>query len=202
MVSLVEDDENVAGNFSEESGEFVVAESRAGGIIGIGDIDDAGFGRNGGGNRVEIEGVIAHAGLRKAGAAGTHGDSEEGEAAFTGDAVQAGAEEHARGEIDDFAGAETDEDFFEADIIAGGEDFAETLAAAVGIPVGFTERAAGGFHSFGRGAERIFVGGEFHGVNLEVLLDFFNGLAGNVGGEALDVVGDEFFESVSHEFIL
>ena len=50
-----------------------------------------------------------------------------------------------------------------------------------------------------RRAEWIFVGGEFDGVDLEVLLDFFDGLAGNVGGKTLDVIGDEFFESVGHE---
>ena len=87
-------------------------------------------------------------------------------------------------------------------MIADGEDFAETLAAAVGIPVGFAERATSRFHGFRRGAERIFIGSEFDRMDLEILLDFFNGLAGNIGGEALDIVGDQFFESVGHEFIL
>jgi hypothetical protein len=39
-------------------------------------------------------------------------------------------------------------------------------------------------------------------VNLEILLDFFDRLAGNVGGKTLDVIGDEFFESVGHELSL
>ena len=125
--------------------------------------------------------------------------AEESEGALAGDAFEAGAKENAGGEIDNFAGAEADENFFEADIVARGEDFTETLAAAIGIPVGFAESAASGFHGFGRGAEGIFVGSQFDGVNFEILFDFFDGLARNVGREALDVIGDEFFEGVGHE---
>jgi hypothetical protein len=76
------------------------------------------------------------------------------------------------------------------------------LAASIGIPVGFAESTASGFHGFGRRAQRIFVGSEFDGVDFEFLLDFFDGLARDVGREALDVFRNEFFEGVGHEFIL
>ena len=201
-VGLVEDDEDVARNFLEEGREFCGTESGAGGIVGIGDVDDTGLRSDGGGDGVEIEGVILHGSLDEIGAAGANGDGEEREGTFAGDAVKAGAEENAGGEVDDLTGAEADKNFFKTDVVAGGEDFAEMLAAAIGIPVGFAESAAGSFHGFGRGAERIFVGSEFDGVDLEFLLDFFDGLAGDVGGEALDVIGDEFFEGVRHEVIL
>ena len=73
------------------------------------------------------------------------------------------------------------------------------LAATVGIPVGFAESAAGGFHGLGRRPERIFVGSELDGVDFELLLDFFDGLARDVGGETLNVIGDELFEGVGQE---
>ena len=199
VVGLVENDENIAGNFFEEGGEVVVAEGGAGGIVGIGDVDDTSFGGDGGSDGVEIEGEVAHGRLGEIGAGGADGDGVQGEAACAGDAVEAGAKENAGSEIDNFGRAEADEDFVELDVIAGGEDFAEALAAAIGIPVGFAESMASGFHGFGRGAERIFVGSEFDGMNLEFLLDLFDGAAGNVGGKALDVGRDEFFECVGHE---
>ena len=201
-VGFVEDDENVPGNFFEEGGEFGGTEGGARGIVGIGDIDDAGLRGDGGGDGIEIEGEILHAGLNELAAAGANGDGKEGEGAFAGNAFEAGTKKNAGGEVDNFAGAETDEDLLRLHGESGGKDFAEMLAATVGIPVGFAESAASGFHGFRRGAERIFVGSELDGVNLEVLLDFFDGLAGNVGGEALDVIGDEFFECVGHEFSL
>jgi len=199
VVGLVQNNEDVAGNFVQKGGEFVVAERGAGGIVGIGDIDDSGFRSDGGGDGVEIEGVVAHGGLREIAARSANSDGEKGEGTFAGDAVEAGAKENAGSEVDDLAGTEADENFLEADIVAGGEDFAESLAAAVGIPVGVAESAASGFHGFGRGAERIFVGSEFDGVNLEILFDFFDRLARNIGREALNVRRDEFFECVGHE---
>lgn len=135
-------------------------------------------------------------------ATGANGDGEEGERAFAGNAFEAGTKKDAGSEVDDFAGAEADKDFFRADVMASGKDFAEMLAAAIGIPVGFAKSAARSFHGLGRRAERIFVGSEFDCVDLEILFDFCDGLAGHVGGEALDVIGDKLFESMGHEFIL
>jgi len=201
-IGFIEDDKDIAGNFFEKGGEFGGAESGAGGVIGIGDVNDAGLRGDGSGDGVEIESEILHAGLDEIAAAGANGDGEEGEGTFAGDALEAGAEEGARGEVDDFTGTEADEHFFGTDGETRSKNFAETFAAAVGIPVGFAECAASGFHGFGGGAERIFVGGEFDGVDFEFLLDFFDGPAGNVGGEALDVIGDELFKSVRHEFSL
>ena len=198
VVGLVENNKDVAGDFFEEGGKLVVTERGAGGIVGIGDVDDTGFGSDGGSDGVEIKRKIAHGRLGEIGACGADRDGVQGEAAFAGDAVEAGAKENAGSEVDDFRRAEADEDFLKMDMIAGGKDFAEALAAAVGIPVGFAESATGGFHGFGRGAEGVFVGSEFDGVNLEFLLDLFDGPAGDVGGEALDVGRDEFFECVGH----
>jgi len=202
VISLVENDENITRNFFEEGGKFVVAERRAGGIVGIGDIDDAGLRGNRRGDGVKIEGVITHRRLDEMAAGSANGNGEERKGTFAGDALEAGAEESAGGEVDYFARAEADEDFFEAHIVAGGEDFTETLAATIGIPVGFAQGAASSFHGLGGGAEGIFVGSEFDGVDLEVLFDFLDGLARDIGREALDVIRDEFFEGVGHEFSL
>ena len=199
LVRFVENNQNIARNFFEEGVEFGSAEGRAGGVVGIGNIDDARLRSDGTSDGAEIEREVAHGRLNEFAAAGANGDGKESEGTFTGDAFEAGAKENARSQIDDFAGAEADEDFLGTDGKTRGENFAKTLAAAVGIPVGFTESTDRGIHGFGGRAERIFVGSELDGVDLEVLLNFLNGLAGNVGGKTLDVVGDEFFESVGHE---
>ena len=151
---------------------------------------------------VEVEGVVAHRCLDKRAAAGADSDGKQSKRAFARDANETGAEKNARGEVDYFAGAEAHEDLFKADIAASGQNFAEALAAAVGIPVGFAESATGGFHGFRRRAERIFVGSQFNGVDFEILLDFFDRFAGNVGREALNVIRDELLERVGHENIL
>lgn len=201
-VGLIENDKDVTGNFPEESSKFMVAERGASGIVGIGNIDDAGIRSDGGRDSVEIERVIAHGRLDEMAAGRTNGDGKEGECAFAGDAVEARAQKDAGGEVNDFAGTEADKDFFEADVVAHGENFAETFATSVGIPVSFTESTPGGIHGFGRRAEWIFIGSKFDSVDLEILLHFFDGLPGNVGWEALNVVRDELFESVRHEIIL
>jgi len=198
LVGFVDNNQNIAGNFFEEGVEFGSAEGRASGIVGIGDIDDARLRSDGTSDGAEMEGEVAHGRLNEFAAAGANGDGKESEGTFTGDAFEAGAKKNARSQVDDFAGAEADEDFLGTDGETRGEDFTKTLAATVGIPVGFTESMARGIHGFGRRAERIFVGSKLDGVDLEVLLNFLNGLAGNVGGKTLDVVGDEFFESVGH----
>jgi hypothetical protein len=189
-VGFVEDDENVAGNFLEEGGEFGGTEGGARGVVGIGDIDDARLRGDGSSDGVKIESEILHAGLDELAATGANGDGEKCEGTFAGDALETGAQEDAGGEVDNFAGAQADENFLGADIVTRRKDFAKVLAAAIGIPVGFAECTAGGFHGLGRRAERVFVGSELNGMNLEILFDFFDGLAGNVSGEALDVVGD------------
>ena len=201
-VGLVENHEDVARNFLEEGREFFVAEGCAGGIVGIGDVDDTGLRGNGGRDGVQIEGVLLHRGLDELRAAGANRDGEKRERAFAGDAVEAGAKERAGSEIDDLAGAQADEDFFEANVIATSQNFTETFAAAVGIPVRFAESTARGLHGFGGGTQGILVGSEFDGVDFEFLLDFFDRLAGNIGREALDVIGDKLFEGVRHEFSL
>jgi hypothetical protein len=201
-IGLVENDENVTRNFFEESRKFGGPEGCAGGIVGVGNIDYAGLRVDRGGHGVEVEGEILHRNLDEVATTGANGDREESEGAFTGDAIEAGTKKNARSEVNDLAGTEADKDFFGANVEAIGEDLAETLAAAIGIPVGFAKSAASGSHGLRGGPERIFVGSEFDGVDLEVLLDFFDGLAGHVGGEALDVIGDKFFESVSHKYIL
>ena len=103
VVGLVEDDEDVAGNVGEEGGEFVVAEGRTGGIVGIRDVDNASFRYDRSRDSVEIEGEIAHGRLREIRTAGADGNGEKGEAAFARDAVKAGAEKHAGGQVDHFA---------------------------------------------------------------------------------------------------
>jgi hypothetical protein len=198
LVRFVENNQNIARNFFEEGVEFGSAEGRTGGIVGIGNIDNARLRGDGASDGAEIEREVAHGRLNEFAAAGANGDGKESEGTFTGDAFEAGAKKNARSQVDDFAGAEADEDFLGTDGETRGEDFTKTLAAAVGIPVGFTESMARGIHGFGGRAERIFVGSELDGVDLEVLLNFLNGLAGNVGGKTLDVVRDEFFESVGH----
>jgi len=140
--------------------------------------------------------------LNEFAATGADGDGEECERSFAGDALEARAQEDAGGQIDDFARAEANENFFGFYGVAGGKNFAETFAAAVGIPVGFAQSAAGGFHGTRRRAERIFVGGELDGMNLEFLFHLFDRPAGHVGGKALDVIRDELFEGVGHELSL
>ena len=201
-IGFVEDDQNITGNLFEEDCEFAGAKGGARGIVGVGDINDSGLRGYGGGDGIEVERIIAHWRLDEMATAGANGNREKSEGALAGNAFKPGAQQSAGGEVDDFAGAETDEDFFETDVVAGCQDFAETLTATIGIPVGLAESATGGFHGLGGGAEGILVGSKLNGVNLEVLLDFFNGLARNVGREALDVIGNEFFEGVRHEFIL
>jgi hypothetical protein len=198
-IGFVEDDKNIARDFSEESREFRGAKGGAGGIVGIGDVNDAGLRSDGGGDGVEVKSVIAHRRQDEAAAAGANGDREKSEGTFAGDAVKTGAKKNAGGKVNDFAGAEADEDLFRADLMAGGKDFAETLASSVRIPVGFTEGAAGGFHRFWGGAEGVLVGGEFDGVDFEILLDFLDGPARNIGGKALNIIGDQLFESMGHE---
>ena len=39
-------------------------------------------------------------------------------------------------------------------------------------------------------------------MNLEFLFNLFDGPAGHVGGEALDIIRDELFEGMGHEFSL
>ncbi len=153
---------------------------------------------DGAGDGVEVEREIAHRGLNQFAATGTNSDGEECEGTFAGDAFQTGPQQNAGGKIDDFAGTEPNEYFLGANTETFSKNFAEAFAAAVGIPVGFAKSAASGLHSFGRRPQRIFVGGEFDGVDLKILLDFFDGFAGNVGRKALDVIGNEFFESVGH----
>ena len=201
-IGLVENDENVTRNFFEESSKFGGPEGSARGIVGIGNIDDAGLRVDRGGHGVEVEAEIFHRGLDEVAATGANGDGEESEGTFAGDAIETGTKKNARSEVDDLARTEADEDFFGANVEAIGKHLAETLAAAIGIPVGFAKSVASGFHGLRGGPERIFVGSEFDGVDLEVLLDFFDGLAGHVGREPLDVIGDEFFEGVRHKYIL
>jgi len=201
-IGLVENNQNITRNFFEEGGELSGPEGGAGGIVRIRNIDDAGLRVDRSGHGVEVKGEILHRGLDEVATTGANGDGKQSEGAFAGDAIEAGAKKNARSEVDDLAGTQADEDFFGANVEAIGEDLAETLAAAIRIPVGFAKSAASSFHGLRGGPERIFVGSEFHGVNFEVLLDFFDGLAGHIGGEALDVIGDEFFEGVSHKYIL
>ena len=98
---------------------------------------------------VEIEREVAHGRLNEFAAAGANGDGKESEGTFTGDAFEAGAKKNARSQVDDFAGAQANEDFLGTDGETRGEDFTKTLAAAIGIPVGFTKSTARGIHRFG-----------------------------------------------------
>lgn len=142
---------------------------------------------------VEIESVIAQGRQDQLATAGANGDRKEGKGAFAGDAFGTGTEENTRSKINNFAGAEADEDFVGANVETSGENLTKTLAAPIGVPVGFAESAARGFHGFGRGTEGIFVGSELDGVDFEVLFDFFDGLSRDVGRQALNIIGDEFF---------
>ena len=158
-IGFVENHEDIAGNLLKKGGKFSGAKGGAGGVVGIGDINYTGLRRDRGGDGVQIEREILHARLDEFAATGADGDGEECEGSFAGDALEAGTQEDAGGQIDDFAGTEANENFFGFHGVAGGKNFTETFAAAVGIPVGFAKSAAGGFHGTGGRAERVFVGG-------------------------------------------
>ena len=199
MVSLVENDQNVTGNFLQERRKFVMAEGRAGRIIGVSDINDAGLRRNGGSDRIEIEGVIAKRRLDEISAAGPNSDRKQRERALAGNPVETGTKQHAGGEVDDLTGAQAHKHLLGAHIVAQGQHFTKTLAATIGIPVRFSQRPPRGFHSFGRRPERILVRSQLDRMDLQILFHFFDGLSRNIGREALNVIGDEFFEGVRHE---
>jgi hypothetical protein len=198
LIGFIENNQNIARDLFKEGGELGIAEGGASRIIGIGNVNDACPRSDGASNGIEIECEIAHGRLDEFATAGTNGDGEESEGALAGDAFKAGTKQNAGSEINDFAGAKADKDFLGADSEARGENFTEALAAAVGIPVGFTEGAARGVHRLRGRTQRIFVGGQLDGVDLEVLLDFLDGFPGYVRGKTLDVIRDEFFESMSH----
>jgi len=201
-VGFIENDEYVAGDLFEEGGEFSCPKGGARGIVRICDVHDTGLRGDGGGDGRKVEGKVLHAGLNEMAAAGANGDGEQRKRTLARDAFEAGTQENTRGKVNDFAGAEANKNFFGEDPETNGEDFPEALATAVGIPVGFAKGASGSFHGLRRGTERVFVGSKLDCVDLEILLDFFDGLARDVGREPLDVIGDEFFESVGHEFSL
>lgn len=91
-----------------------------------------------------------------------------------------GRGESTIGELDDFVGTVAEDDLGPVHAEFGGECVAEMERAAVWVDMAASQRLPHGGDGFRRGAERVFVGGEFDDgfwIKPEFAGDIINGLA-------------------------
>lgn len=195
-VGLIEDNDDVVRDGGHEVVQLLLVDHGAERIGGVGDVDEPclrGDGAEGGlevGREVRLVGdgdVSSVDGLGK--------DFVEGEAVVSGDGVGAGAEEDEAEEEKELTAARNGDDLFHGDIMEGGDALAAGEGGTVRVEVGFPGGVLHGAHGEGRGAERVFVGGELDDVlrlHADFASGFLNGFTGFVGNERGDIgIGGE-----------
>ena len=162
VIGFVENKEWAVGKFLDKGGQFGVGDTGAGGVIRGSEEDEADIVLQAGGEASEVVMEIAIGDFFE-------GDMEEpSHEAIDGEGV--GGSENAAlawlgvgvvAEFDDFVGAAAEDNVVGGESVGFGDGLAEVESAAVGVEVGMIERIANGLDGERRGAEGIFVGGEF-----------------------------------------
>ena len=185
-VGLIQGQQDVGRHGVDEARQFLAARGGAGGVVRIGDEDDARVGRDGGQHRVEVVGMIfrrhddefraeqgGHDGINRK-AVLRHDDFRHGRGAIA-------TEQRVPDHFDDFIGAVAEDEVGRRHAEFGGELLFQVKRVAVGVKVHLLERLAHGGQTQARRAERVFVRRELDdavGVQAEFARDFFDWAAG------------------------
>ncbi len=162
VVGFVKDEEWAVGKFLDEGGEFGVGDASTGGVVGGSKEDEADIVLQAGGEAGEVVMKIAIRDLFEGDMEEPSHEAIDGEGVCGGkNAALAWLSVGVVAEFDDFVGAATEDDVVGGEAVGFGDGLAEVESATVGVEVSMIERVTNGLDGEGRGAEGIFVGGEF-----------------------------------------
>jgi hypothetical protein len=184
-VGFVQGQQDVGRHGVDEARQFLAAGGGAGGIVRIGDEDDARVGRDGGQHRVEVVGMIfrrhddefraeqgGHDGINRKAVLRRRRALPRRRACTT--------EQRVPDHFDDFIGAVAEDEVGRRHAEFGGQLLFQVKRVAVGVKVHLLERLAHGGQTQARRAERVFVRRELDdagGVQAEFAGDFLDGPA-------------------------
>ena len=203
QVRLVEDHDDAVGNPGHEILHLVGRHDRGGGIVGVGDEDHLGHGRDGACHRFEVEAVLLEGHDDADAAHGLDDHRVYHEGGVRDDDLLPGAHERPHEELDELVGPVAQDNVVGVDPMAPGECVAQVEAAAVGIAVQLAECGRDGLLDALRGRQRVLVGGELDGVlDAQLALELLDGLPRLIRGDAEDVVVGERFPGGGHGRLL
>ncbi len=185
-VGFVHDEEDVIGDLVCEIEDVLVWGEGAGGVIGVGDEDDAGLRGDGLEHGWEVMAVVEGGDGNEASTEEVGDDGVDGEAVLRDDGIGVGVEEGVADEFEELIGAVAEEEVGGLDAEVAGEALLEVEGVAVGVEVDVGDGGVEGGDGFRGGAEGVFVGGEFDDLvegQAEFAGDLVDGAAGLVDGE-------------------
>jgi hypothetical protein len=192
-VGLVQDHQRVARNLFQEGDQILLEEPGAGGIVGVGQEDDLGAGREvrGQGLEIVVEALL-HGRLDQPAPVGVRGELVGDEALRARQHLLALQDEGANQQLDELVRAVADQDLLDREIEAAGESLLQIEGAAIGVEVHALAGCPRRGHPERRWSKRVLVGGQLGDVADPVLpLHLLDGLARHVGLQRRDVRRDE-----------
>jgi hypothetical protein len=189
-VGLVEHNEHMFGHGAEEGFELLVREVGAGGVVGVGDEEEAGLVGAGRGHGLQ---VVTEVEARNNGgrhAKGVERDLVGDEGELGDDGVVVGRAEGNDELLDDFGRAVAEDDLFGGHREGCRDGLAKRVTGGIGIEVNASGCGLHGRDGGGRGAVGVLVARQLDDAgNAKFALDLFGRLAGHVGVELVDPVG-------------